>query len=78
MTSVQVRIKGHTEIVKMLQVLETTNQNGELYMWATLGSKGDPPTELLKNSKKNLGNVCIKIFICRYKTKMKGTLKIKK
>jgi hypothetical protein len=82
MTSIQVRIKGHTEIVKMLQGLEATNQNGELYMRAALraqGSKGDPPTELLKNYKKKFGkHVFIIKFFCRYKTKMKGALKITK
>jgi hypothetical protein len=62
--------------------LEATNQNGEIYMRATLGtqgSKGDPPTELLKNCKKKFGkHVFITKFILRYKTKMKGTLKITK
>jgi hypothetical protein len=32
MTSRQVKLQGHTGIVKMLQGLEATNQNGKLYM----------------------------------------------
>jgi hypothetical protein len=60
MTPREVTIEEHTEIVKMLQSLEATNQNGELYMRATSGnqgSKGDPPTELLKNCNRCLGNM---------------------
>jgi hypothetical protein len=58
MTPTQVRIEGHTEIVKMLGS-EATNQNVKLYMRSTLGSeesKVDPPTELLKNCKKKFRN----------------------
>lgn len=39
--------------------LETTNRNGKLYTLATLRIKqfkAGPPTELLKNLKKTLGN----------------------
>jgi hypothetical protein len=42
-------------------------------------SKGDSPTELLKNCRKEFGkHAFITKFIYRYKTKMKGTLKITK
>jgi hypothetical protein len=60
MTPGQVRVKGHTEIVKMLYGLEATNQNGKLYIRATLGtqgSKGHPPTELLTMARRSLGNM---------------------